>query len=216
VFLHSPISREEEVEVGKLSVFNFVTINGLFKGPNNDISWAHEAQEHGYAADMLQSRGTLLFGRVTYELMSQYWPTPQAFKDVPAVANGMNDAEKIVFSKTLKKADWKNTTIVRDHIEDEVKKMKAAGKNMTLLGSGSIVTLFANHGLIDEYQLMVHPVALGDGTPFLKGLERRLDLKLASTRDFKSGTHLLVYQARQAATAARDESRREEPVLQSR
>ena len=202
--------------MGKLSVFNFVTANGLFKGPNNDISWAHEAQEHSYAAEMLQSQGTLLFGRVTYELMAQYWPTSQAYKDAPAVAKGMTDAEKIVFSKALKQVDWKNTTIIRDHIEDAVKRMKAAGKTMTLLGSGSIVTLFAKHGLIDEYQLMVHPVVLGDGTPFLEGLDRRLDLKLASTRNFKSGTHLLIYQPRQAATAGRDESRREDPVLQAK
>jgi dihydrofolate reductase len=202
--------------VGKLSVFNFVTMNGLFKGPNNDVSWAHEAQEPGYAAEMLQSRGALLFGRVTYELMEQYWPTPQAFKDAPAVAQGMADAEKIVFSKTLKKANWKNTTIIRDHVEDAVRKMKAEGKNMTLLGSGSIVSLLASQGLIDEYQLMVHPVALGDGTPFLKGLDRRLDLKLTSTREFKSGTHLLVYQARQVGSAEHDKSRREEPALQTK
>lgn len=201
--------------MGKLAVFNFVTLNGLFKGPNNDISWAHEAQENGYAAEMLADRGALLFGRVTYELMAQYWPTPQAFKDMPAVAKGMTEAEKIVFSRTLKKADWQNTTIVRDHVEDAVKQMKASGKTMTLLGSGSITTLLANQGLIDEYQLMVHPVALGGGTPFLDGLERRLDLKLTSTRGFKSGTHLLVYQPREANAAAPDDRRRGEHALQA-
>jgi dihydrofolate reductase len=202
--------------MGKLSVFNFVTINGLFKGPNNDISWAHEAQENGYAAEMLEARGALLFGRVTYELMAQYWPTPQAFKDAPAIARGMTEAEKIVFSRTLKQADWQNTRIVPDRIEDAVTQMKASGKNMTLLGSGSIAKLLASQGLIDEYQLMVHPVALGDGTPFLEGLGRRLDLKLMSTRDFKSGTHLLVYHPRQANTGARDDRRHQERQLQTK
>jgi dihydrofolate reductase len=120
----------QEVEVGKLTVFNFVTLNGFFQGPDNDISWAHESPDNDYAAEMLQGGYTILFGRVTYELMAQYWPTPQAFKDVPAVATGMRDAEKIVFSKTLKNVEWKNTTIIRDHVENAVKKMKASGKSM--------------------------------------------------------------------------------------
>jgi dihydrofolate reductase len=190
--------------VGKITVFNFVTLNGFFEGPKHDTSWAHARDESGYAAEMLARGDTLLFGRKTYELMAGYWPTPAAEENSPTVANGMNAAPKIVFSRTLKHADWNNTRVVRDDIVDATQKMKAADENMTLLGSGSIVTLFTQVGLVDEYQLMVHPLALGGGTPFLKGLKNGLDLKLIATRNFNSGNVLLRYQP--AAAAARPQA----------
>jgi len=180
----------------KVTVFNFITLNGYFKGPNGDISWhKHGAEENEYAAEMLKSGNTLLFGRVTYEMMASYWPTPIAIKNDPIVAEGMNNADKIVFSKTLKKVEWSNTRIVKDNIEEEIKKMKQMpGKDMTLLGSGTILTQFAEQSLIDEYQIMVDPVVIGDGTPILKGIRNKLDLKLTSTKTFKSVVVLLCYQ----------------------
>ncbi len=180
----------------KVTVFNFVTLNGYYKGPKGDISWhRHGAEENEYAAGNLKSGSTLLFGRVTYEMMASYWPTPIALKNDPIVAEGMNTAEKIVFSRTLKKAEWNNTRLVKDNIVDEIKNMKQqSGKDMTLLGSGSIVTQFAEQGLIDEYQFMVDPVVLGDGTPIFKGIKHKLDLKLIRTRTFKSGVALLCYE----------------------
>ena len=179
----------------KVTVFNFITLNGYFKGPKEDISWhRHGAEENDYAAESLKSGNTLLFGRVTYEMMASYWPTPAAAKSDPIVAEGMNNAEKIVFSRTLEKAEWKNTRLIKDNIVEEIRKMKQLpGKDMTLLGSGSILTQFAEQGLIDEYQIMVDPVILGDGTPIMKGLTRKLDLKLTGTRTFKSGVVLLSY-----------------------
>ena len=180
----------------KVRVFNFVTLNGYFKGPNEDIGWhRHGREENEYGAENLKSGGTLLFGRVTYEMMASYWPTAIAIKNDPIVAEGMNKAEKIVFSRTLKKVEWENTRLIKDNIGDEIRKMKQMpGKDMTLLGSGSIVTQFAQQGLIDEYQIMVDPVALGDGTPLFKGIQNKLDLKLIKTRTFKSGVVLLCYQ----------------------
>jgi len=180
----------------KLALFNFVTLNGYYKGTKGDISWhRHGAEENEYAAEGLKSGSTLLFGRVTYEMMASYWPTPIAIKDDPIVAEGMNRADKIVFSRTLKKAEWSNTRLVKDNIVEEIKKMKRMpGKDMTLLGSGSILTQFAEQGLIDEYQIMVDPVVLGDGTPIMKGIKHKLDLKLTGTRTFKSGVVLLCYQ----------------------
>ena len=181
--------------MGKVIAFNFVTLNGYFKGPQEDVSWhRHGAEEGEYAAKMLESGGTLLFGRVTYEMMAGYWASPEAKKNDPIVAEGMNDAEKIVFSRTLKKAEWSNTRLVRDNLGGEVKKLKQIGKDMAVLGSGSIVTQLADQGLIDEYQIMVDPVVLGDGTPLLQGIQRKLDLKLTGTRAFPSGVVLLSYQ----------------------
>jgi dihydrofolate reductase len=180
----------------KLIVLNFITLNGYFKGPNGDISWhKHGTEENEYAAEVLKLENTLLFGRVTYEMMASYWPTPIAIKNDPIVAEGMNNADKIVFSTTLKKVEWNNTRLVRDNIAEEIKKMKQMpGKEMTLLGSGCILNQFAEQGLIDEYQIMLDPVILGDGMPIMKGVKRRLDLKLTRTRTFKSGVVLLCYQ----------------------
>ena len=181
--------------MAQLSVFNFVTLNGFYAGPKGDISWhRHGGEENQFAAEGAQSESMLLFGRVTYQMMASYWPTPQAMKDFPEVARGMNNSEKIVFSRTLKKADWSNTRLIKDNLIEEVKKLKRGKNALTILGSGSIVTQLAENGLIDEYQIMVDPVALGGGTPMFKGMKGTLDLKLKSTRAFKSGVVLLTYE----------------------
>ena len=182
--------------MGKVIAFEFVTLNGFFKGPGEDISWhRHGAEENEWGAEMLASGGTLLFGRVTYEMMAGYWSSPEAIKSDPSVAEGMNKADKVVFSRTLKKAEWSNTRLVKGDPGEEVRKMKQMpGKDMAVLGSGSVVTQLAEQGLIDEFQIMVDPVVLGDGTPLLKGINRKLDLKLTGTKAFQSGVVLLSYQ----------------------
>ncbi len=181
--------------MAKLGVFNFVTLNGYFQGPNGDISWHRHGQEESeYAEQGAKSESILLFGRVTYQMMASYWPTPQAKKDIPGVAEGMNRSEKIVFSRTLKKVEWENTKLLRDNLVEEAKKLKRGKKDVTILGSGSIVTQLAEAGLIDTYQIMVDPVALGAGTPIFSGMKKKLDLKLTSSRVFKSGVVLLIYE----------------------
>jgi len=180
----------------KLTVFNFLTLNGYYKGQNGDISWHNHGSEEGeYAAEGAQSESVLLFGRKTYEMMAGYWPTAEAHKNAPAVADGMNKSEKIVFSKTLKKADWNNSKLMKGNIVEEIKKMKGtSGNDMTILGSGSIVSQFADAGLIDQYQFMVDPVALEQGTAIFDGISHKLNLKLINTRTFKTGVVLLVYE----------------------
>jgi dihydrofolate reductase len=179
----------------KLSAFVFVTLNGCFKSLNEDISWhLHDAEENDYAAEMLKSGNMLLFGRKTYEMMASYWPTAMAIKNDPIVAKGMNSADKMVFSRTLKSAEWNNTKLVKDNIENEIRKMKLLqGMDMTLLGSGSILTQFAEQGLIDEYQIMVDPLIIGDGTPIFKDIKHKVNLELINTRTFKNGVVLLCY-----------------------
>jgi len=180
----------------KLTAFNFLTLNGFFEGQKGDISWHRHGEEEGeFSSESLQSNNILLFGRVTYELMASYWPTPMAMQNMPAVAEGMNATEKIVFSRTLKKAEWNNTRVVNGNIVEEIRRIKKSpGHDMTILGSGSIVAQFADADLIDGYQIMIDPVALGDGTSIFKGLRRKLDLKLTGTRAFKSGVVLLSYE----------------------
>ena len=183
--------------MGKLSVYNFVSANGCYKGTNEDISWAHQnASEEvsDFASESAQGGAILLFGRKTYEMMVSYWPTDEAKKNMPEVADGMNKAEKIVFSRTLKEAKWNNTRLIKDNIEEEVKNLKkTSGKSITILGSGSIVNQLAEKGLIDEFMIMIHPVAIGNGIPFLKDISKNLELELTKTKVFKGGPVLLCY-----------------------
>ncbi|MGN7885810.1 dihydrofolate reductase family protein [Dyadobacter endophyticus] len=183
--------------MGKLIAYNFTTLNGYFKGVDNDISWhRHGEEENGFAADNLEAKATLLFGRVTYEMMAGFWPTSIAADNMPEVAKGMNEAEKIVFSTSLQNVDWENTTLVKGDLLEAVRKLKAIpGKVMTILGSGSIITQLAEARLIDEYQFMIDPVAIGKGTPSFQGLTQKLDLKLTAHRVFESGVVLLSYEA---------------------
>lgn len=180
----------------KLGVFNFITLNGYFEGPGRDISWhTHSGEASEYSEKMSGAGSILLFGRLTYELMVSYWPTEYAMKNDPIVAENMNKAEKIVFSRTLDKVDWSNSRLVKDNMVEEIKKMKQIpGKDMTILGSGSIVTQLAEEDLVDEYTFMLDPVVLGQGTPIFKGLTHKLNLKLTEARTFKNGILLLSYQ----------------------
>jgi len=179
----------------KIRVFNFLTLDGYFEGPGHDIGWhRHDAEQNEFAAQSLGLGGVLLFGRRTYELMAGYWPSPQAMQNDPTVARAMNAAEKIVFSKTLHDVEWNNTRLCQQNIIEEMRALKRTpGKDMTVLGSGSVVAQFAEEGLIDEYRIMVDPVLLGEGTSFCKGIRRRCDLQLTSTRTFEDGSVLLCY-----------------------
>lgn len=181
--------------MAKLSCFLFISLDGYYKGPEDDISWHKHGQEEGqFSADSLGAENTLVFGRITYEMMAGFWTLPMAFENMPEVAAGMNKAQKIVFSKTLDKADWQNTRLIKTDMIAAMKKLKEESANdMTILGSGNIVTQFAEAGLIDGYQIMIDPVAIGSGTPIFQGLTKKLDLQLTSTRSFKSGVVLHSY-----------------------
>jgi dihydrofolate reductase len=181
----------------KLSSFTFLSLNGYFKGENEDTSWhRHRAEEGKYSEESLQSEDILLFGRTTYEMMYSFWPSPLAAQLFPAVATGMNQAGKIVFSNTLKAAHWHNTTLMSGDIVNQIKSLKATqGNDLTILGSGSIVAQFSEAKLIDHYQIMIDPVALGKGTTLFSGIKNKLNLKLISSRVFESsGVVLLTYE----------------------
>ena len=183
----------------KLIVFNSVTLDGYFSGENGDIGWAHENQDPEFNAFVEENakgaQGTLLFGRVTYDMMAGYWPTPQARKDNPVVAEGMNNMPKVVFSRTLDKASWKNTTLVKGDPAAEVRRMKKeSGPGMVIFGSGSIVSLLTQQRLIDEYQIVVVPVIIGEGRTMFEGVKDKLKLKRTKERTFGNGNVFLVYE----------------------
>lgn len=179
----------------KLGVFNFITANGFYKGDQEDISWHRHGQEEGeYAAEGAQSENVLLLGRKTYDMMASFWPTEAAMQQMPDVADGMNKSQKFVFSRTMTSAAWVNTTVINQDIVKFVDVLKKSeGNDITILGSGSIVTQLSEARLIDEYQLMVDPVVLGSGTPLFQGLNAKLDFKLSHSKVFRSGVVLLVY-----------------------
>jgi dihydrofolate reductase len=169
---------------------------GYFAGPGGDISWHKVDAEFQELANAAANSGnTLLFGRVTYELMAGYWPTPEAIKDDPVVARGMNGAEKVVFSRTLKKVDWNNTRLVKDDMLAEVRRLKqGTGKDLTILGSGSLVSQLAQERLIDEFEILLNPVVLGGGKTMFEGVKDRFSLRLTGSRTFKNGNVLLNYE----------------------
>ena len=185
--------------MGKLNVFNFTTLNGYFEGPGRDLSWhSHGGAQADYAIDMLDNDGTLLFGRVTYEQMASYWPTPIALEQNAAMAQGMNAADKVVFSRTLRELRWPNSRLAEGNLEQAVARLKQGNKDLCLLGSGSILTQLAQADLIDEYSFMIDPVLLGAGTPVCQGLERKLDLTLCASKVFDNGIVLLTYRPKRA------------------
>jgi len=187
-----------------LKAYNFLTMNGFYKGPQDDIGWhGHGEDETQFSIESLRGGGLLLFGHRTYDLMADFWPTPMAAEQFPEVAVGMNGSEKIVFSRTPFTPEWENTRLVTGDIIAAVRALKTVpGGNMTILGSGSIVSLFAQHGLIDEFEFMIDPVAIPEGTPVFTGITGRLELELTGSRVFRSGTVLLSYRRRSNSAPA--------------
>jgi len=172
-----------------------MTLDGYIAGEGSDISWHMVDDEFQELANAASNSGnTLLFERITYELMAGFWPTAEAITADPVVAAGMNKAEKIAFSRTLNKAEWNNTRLVKDDMIGEVKRLKEpAGKDLTVLGSGNIVSQLAQEGLIDEYSVLLNPVVIGTENG-VRRPEEMLALKLIETRRFRNGNVLLRYE----------------------
>ena len=180
----------------KLFAFNMVTLDGYFEGPNQDISWHNVDDEFNqFAIEQTSTVDTILFGRRTYEVMASYWPTEAAINDDPAVAGLMNSLSKIVFSRTLQKAEWNNTRLIKDNIEEEIRNLKGQlGKDIAVFGSAELLSTLIHMDLIDEHRIMVNPVILGSGNPLFKNIDDRRKLQFVNIKTFRSGNVLLYYQ----------------------
>lgn len=181
----------------KISVFNSISLDGYFTDANNEMNWAHvggdDAEFAAFTSGNASGGGVLVFGRVTYQQMAAFWPSPQAAQMMPEVAAGMNRMEKIVFSRTLERADWTNTRLIKEDPAVAVRALKAeSGPDVVILGSGSIVAQLAAAKLIDGYQFVITPVVLGAGRTLFEGAERTA-LKLTDTRAFKNGKIVASY-----------------------
>jgi dihydrofolate reductase len=194
--INQNISPQEEITMRKVIAFNMVTANGIFEGPDQSIDWHNvDAEFNDFALAQLRSVDTILFGRVTYQGMASYWPTQTALDDDPVIAKKMNSIAKIVFSRTLDQAEWNNTRLIKGNIAKEMSYLKGLpGKNMIIFGSSNLTVTLAQMGLVDEYRLMVNPILLGSGRPFLNGFEGKQKLKLLRTKAFRNGNILLYYQ----------------------
>lgn len=181
----------------KLGAFIQVSLDGYFCDERGDMSWAHkhDPQWQDFAAGNARDGGTMLFGRVTYEMMAGFWPTPAAAQMNAQVAEHMNRMEKLVVSRTLREAAWQNTRVLRGDLVAEIRELKAApGPELVILGSGSLVAQLTQARLIDEYQLVVNPIVLGKGRTLFAGVEDRAQLRLQKTRAFDNGNVVLWYE----------------------
>ena len=185
----------------RLSVFNTVSLDGYFTDEKNDMSWAHEgegdAEFNEFTSGNASGGGTLIFGRITYQLMASYWPTPQAAKQFPVVAEQMNALPKVVFSSSLPELEWSNARVTDRPAEEEIPELKRQpGKDIVVFGGAGFARSLAGHDLIDEYRINVHPVVLGDGLPLLHGLPEPLRLELVSSTAWADGTVTHTYLSR--------------------
>jgi dihydrofolate reductase len=185
--------------MGKLAVFNFVSVDGYFAGPNGEIDWfkniPRSPDYEAFAREGAGSGNTLVFGRTTYEMMKSYWPTPIAEQGDPDMTKVMRNSPKLVFSRTLKDAGegpaWKNVTILPGIDAADVQKRKKK-EDLTILGSGTIVRQLTDQKLIDEYALLVVPTVLGKGKSMFQDVHET-EFKLRESRVFGNGLTLLHY-----------------------
>lgn len=169
-----------------------VSLDGLMEGPNHELDWhVWDADIAHYVADLENHIDTIVFGRVTYEMMAAYWPT-----STEPEARMMNQLPKVVFSKTLKKVEWNKSRLAQGDVREEIERLKKQpGKDIAVFGSANLASTLARLGLIDEYRFFINPLVLGRGTPVLRATERTA-LKLVKTQTLSSGVVLLCYQPR--------------------
>lgn len=153
---------------------------------------------HEHYNEVLLNADLLLYGRTTYQLMESYWPdiaqNPTGEKSMDDFAVIIDDIQKMVFSRTLEKVEWKNSILKKEILKEEILELKQqSGKNI-LAGSPSLIVALSNLDLIDEYQICIHPVVLGTGLPLFKSITEKIDLKLLKTKVFGSGAIVLYYE----------------------
>lgn len=180
-----------------------VSVDGYMEGPNHEIDWHMVDHElHNHLNGWLAGAGGFLDGRVTYELMAQFWPTadqdPAATPTVVEFAQIWRDMPKVVYSRTLERADW-NATVVHDVVPAEVLALKAQPGGDLVLGGANLAAEFARLDLIDEYRLYVHPMVIGRGTPMLRPSDAKVPLQLIDTHTFGNGVVMLRYERRLSA-----------------
>ena len=173
-------------------------INMTLDGFCDHTTMIADEEIHQHYNELLSNAGTLLYGRITYQLMESYWPSvvknPTGNKPMDEFAVLIENISKIVFSHTLKNVDWKNTELKKEVIKEEVLELKQRGSKNILVGSPSLIVALAQLDLIDEYQLGVQPIIIGRGLPLFKNVKDRINLKLIKSKTFGCGAVALYYE----------------------
>ncbi|MBL0739981.1 dihydrofolate reductase family protein [Chryseolinea lacunae] len=172
-------------------------INMTLDGFCDHTSAIADEELHDYFTALLNNSGTLLYGRITYQLMESYWPDvvkkPTGNKSTDEFAVAIENTPKVVFSHTLKQVDWKNVRLAARSLKEEVLELKKQPGKDILAGSPSMIVALTNLNLIDEYQLCVHPIVAGKGLPLFKTINDKIILKLVKTKTFGTGVIMLHY-----------------------
>jgi dihydrofolate reductase len=179
----------------KLFSFLFASLDGYHEGSDHDIHW-HLVDDEFDEFDLAQlnQAGTILLGRVTYDLFADFWPTPAAREADPVRARQLNGLPKVVVSRTLREAQWENTTIIGSDVDTELRKLKdQPGADIGVIGSAKLTAYLIQAGLLDELRVMVNPVLLGGGIPAFP-VAGQISMKLLQSRQFGNGNMLLTYE----------------------
>jgi len=180
----------------KVIVFNNVSLDGYICDAGGDMSWAQSPDPEwlAFIKGNADGKSTLVFGRITYDLMASFWPTEAASAFDARLAGYMNSQRKLVFSRSRTQADWENTTMTAEDPVATVRRLKAEdGADLVIFGSGTIVAALAAAGLIDTYMIATIPVALGAGRTMFDGLDAPVRLRLTESRVFPNGNILATY-----------------------
>jgi dihydrofolate reductase len=171
-----------------------VSLDGYIEGPNHEIDWHLVDDEfNAYAVEMLKASAALIMGRRTYELMARFWPADT--DNDPIVKEQMNSTPKLVFSRTLKKVEWQNSRLATGSIVDEVARLKQVpGEGLLPVGGSELAACFLEQGLIDELRIIHTPILVGGGKTVFDGIKKRYPLRLLSTKKFKSGNVVSIYE----------------------
>lgn len=176
------------------------SINITLDGFCDHTAGIADEELHQHYADMVRSAGALVYGRITYQLMENYWPevvkNPTGEKSTDDFAVAIDNVPKIVFSNTLKSVEWKSARLAKRSVKEEVLALKNEPGKDIFVGSPSMIEACTKLGLVDEYQLCIHPVILGKGLPLFKDIRERSVLKLVKTKTFGSGAVVHYYAAR--------------------
>ena len=173
-------------------------MNMTLDGFCNHEAMSADEEIHQHYNELLSNADTLIYGRITYQLMESYWPSvvknPTGNKPMDEFAVLIGNISKIVYSRTLQHVDWKNTTLKKKVIQEEILELKQQRSKNIVVGSPGLIIALTQLNLIDEYQLGVQPTVLGSGLPLFKNIRDRIDLKLLKTKTFGCGAVMLYYE----------------------
>jgi dihydrofolate reductase len=185
-----------------LIFFMHTSLDGFVAGPNGEMNWIKLDEEiFDFVATMTAKADAALYGRVTYEMMQAYWPTagdkPNASRHDKEHSAWYKKVAKIVLSKTMSQQGLHNTTVISNHLADNINKIKSEpGKNILIFGSPSASQSLLSEGLIDQFWLFINPIVLGHGRPLFKDVNEQTKLKLIETKPFSCGVIALHFETK--------------------